>query len=226
MTKILIVEDQKDMVTGLVFNLESQSYEVCVAYDGQEGLLAAEREKPDLIVLDIMLPKKDGFKVCRELRDKGFDMPILMLTARGEEADKVLGLEIGADDYITKPFSLLELLARIKTLLRRRREKDADKDIYRFGTVEIDFRHYRATKGGIPVDLTQREFEMMKLFIKKRDKVITRNQFLNEVWGYDRYPTTRTVDAHIARLRQKLEEDPESPQFILTAHGLGYRFIG
>jgi len=226
MIKILIVEDQKDMVTGLVFNLESQGYDVCVAYDGEEGLSATEREKPDLIVLDIMLPKKDGFKLCRELRDKGFDMPILMLTARAEEADKVLGLEIGADDYLTKPFGLLELLARIKVLLRRRRDEDADAEAYRFGTVAIDFKHYTATKDGVPVDLTQREFAMMKLFIRKRDKAITRNQFLNEVWGYDQFPTTRTVDAHIARLRQKLEKDPESPEFIVTAHGIGYKFIG
>lgn len=226
MTKILIIEDQKDMVEGLTFNLESQGYEVCAAYDGQEGLSAAEREKPDLIVLDIMLPKKDGFKVCRELRDKGFDVPILILTARGKESDKVLGLEIGADDYLTKPFSLLEFLARIKALLRRRKGKDAEIEIYRFGMIELDFRHYHATKSGIPVNLTHREFEMMRLFIKKRDEVITRNQFLDEIWGYDRYPTTRTVDAHIARLRQKLEQDPEHPRFIITAHGLGYKFIG
>jgi DNA-binding response OmpR family regulator len=226
MKKILIVEDQKDMVKGLVFNLESQGYDVCVAYDGEEGLSAAEREKPDLIVLDIMLPKMDGFKVCRELRQKGLDTPILMLTARAAEADKVLGLEIGADDYLTKPFSLLELLARIKVLLRRRRDEDAEEDIYRFGTVVIDFKHYTATKDGVAVPLTQREFAMMRLFIRMRDKVITRNQFLNEVWGYEKFPTTRTVDAHVARLRQKLEQDPESPDFILTAHGLGYKFVG
>jgi DNA-binding response OmpR family regulator len=226
MAKILIIEDQKDMVTGLVFNLEAQGHEVCAAYDGQEGLSTAEREKPDLIILDIMLPKKDGFEVCRELRKKGHDTPILMLTARREEADKVLGLEIGADDYLTKPFGLSEFLARVKALLRRSPGKDALLETYGFGTVEVDFKHYRATKDGIPIDLTQREFEMMKLFIKNRDKVVTRNQFLNEIWGYDRYPTTRTVDAHIASLRQKLERDPEHPRFILTAHGLGYKFIG
>ncbi len=226
MTKILIVEDKKEMVTGLVFNLESQGYETAVAYDGEEGLLTAEREKPDLIILDIMLPKKNGFKVCRELRDKGFDMPILMLTARGEEADKVLGLEVGADDYLTKPFGLLELLARVKALLRRAEKKDAELGLYRFGQVEIDFKHYRATKEGKPVNLTSREFEMMKLLIQKRGKVISRNQFLDEIWGYDRYPTTRTVDIHIAKLRQKLENNPESPQFIITVHGLGYKLVG
>lgn len=226
MAKILIVEDQKDMVTGLVFNLEAQGHKVSAAFDGQEGLASAERENPDLIILDIMLPKKDGFEVCRELRRKGHDVPILMLTARREEADKVLGLEIGADDYLTKPFGLSEFLARVKALLRRGPGKDVQSETYRFGTVEVDFKNYRATKDGVPVSLTQREFEMMRLFVKNRDKVISRNRFLNEIWGYDRFPTTRTVDAHIASLRQKLETDPEHPQFIITAHGLGYKFIG
>jgi DNA-binding response OmpR family regulator len=226
MAKILIVEDQKDMVTGLVFNLEAQGHKVSAAYDGEAGLSSAEREKPDLIVLDIMLPKKDGFEVCRELRRKGHDVPILMLTARREEADKVLGLEIGADDYLTKPFGLSEFLARVRALLRRGSGKDVQLENCRFGTVEVDFKNYRATKDGVPVSLTQREFEMMKLFVKNRDKVISRNRFLNEIWGYDRYPTTRTVDAHIASLRQKLEKDPEHPRYIVTAHGLGYKFIG
>jgi DNA-binding response OmpR family regulator len=226
MAKILIVEDQKDMVTGLVFNLEAQGHEVSAAYDGEAGLASAEREKPDLIVLDIMLPKKDGFEVCRELRRKGQDVPILMLTARREEADKVLGLEIGADDYLTKPFGLSEFLARVKALLRRGPGKDVQLENCRFGTVEIDFRNYRATKDGVNIDLTQREFEMMKLFVRNRDKVISRNRFLNEIWGYDRFPTTRTVDAHIAGLRQKLEADPEHPRFIVTVHGLGYKYIG
>jgi len=226
MAKILIVEDQKDMVTGLVFNLEAQGHKVSAAYDGEAGLSSAEREKPDLIVLDIMLPKKDGFEVCRELRRKGHDVPILMLTARREEADKVLGLEIGADDYLTKPFGLSEFLARVRALLRRGSGKDVQLENCRFGTVEVDFKNYQASKDGVPVNLTQREFEMMKLFVKNRDKVISRNRFLNEIWGYDRFPTTRTVDAHIASLRQKLETDPEHPRFIVTAHGLGYKFIG
>ncbi|MBU4204496.1 MAG: response regulator transcription factor, partial [Acidobacteria bacterium] len=226
MAKILIIEDQKDMVTGLVFNLEAQGHTVSAAYDGEAGLSSAEREKPDLIVLDIMLPKKDGFEVCRELRRKGHDVSILMLTARREEADKVRGLEIGADDYLTKPFGLSEFLARIKALLRRGPGKDIQLENCRFGTVEVDFKNYRASKDGGPVNLSQREFEMMRLFLKNRDTVISRNRFLNEIWGYDRYPTTRTVDAHIASLRKKLETDPEHPQFIITAHGLGYKFIG
>ena len=226
MAKILIVEDQKDMVTGLVFNLEAQGHTVSAAYDGEAGLSSAERERPDLIVLDIMLPKRDGFEVCRELRRKGHDVPILMLTARREEADKVRGLEIGADDYLTKPFGLSEFLARIKALLRRGPGKDVQLENCRFGTIEVDFKNYRASKDGVPVNLSQREFEMMRLFLKNRDTVISRNRFLNEIWGYDRYPTTRTVDAHIASLRKKLETDPEHPQFIITAHGLGYKFIG
>jgi len=226
MARILIIEDQKDMVTGLSFNLEAQGYEVSAAYDGEAGLASAEREKPDLIILDIMLPKKDGFEVCRELRRAGLDIPILMLTARKEEADKVRGLEIGADDYLTKPFGLSEFLARVKALLRRGPGKDAHLETCRFGTVEVDFKNYRATRDGVPVNLSQREFEMMKLFVKNRDKVISRNRFLNEIWGYDRFPTTRTVDAHIAGLRQKLEADPEHPRFIVTVHGLGYKFIG
>ncbi|MFH2074577.1 MAG: response regulator transcription factor [Pseudomonadota bacterium] len=226
MAKILIVEDQKDMVTGLVFNLEAQGHTVSAAYDGEAGLSSAERERPDLIVLDIMLPKRDGFEVCRELRRKGHDVPILMLTARREEADKVRGLEIGADDYLTKPFGLSEFLARIKALLRRGPGKDVQLENCRFGTIEVDFKNYRASNDGVPVNLSQREFEMMRLFLKNRDTVISRNRFLNEIWGYDRYPTTRTVDAHIASLRKKLETDPEHPQFIITAHGLGYKFIG
>lgn len=226
MTKILIVEDNEEMVTGLDFNLQAQGFKTCVAYDGNQGLLEAEKERPDLIILDIMLPKKDGFTVCRELRKKGLDMPILMLSAKGEEADKVIGLEVGADDYLTKPFSLLELMARVKALLRRRQRKDTELDKYCFATVEIDFKNFRATKGQTPINLTMREFDMMRLFIQRRGNVISRSQFLDEIWGYEKYPTTRTVDIHVAKLRQKLEPKPESPRFILTVHGIGYKFIG
>lgn len=226
MTKILIVEDNEEMVTGLDFNLQAQGFKTCVAYDGNQGLLEAEKERPDLIILDIMLPKKDGFTVCRELRKKGLDMPILMLSAKGEEADKVIGLEVGADDYLTKPFSLLELMARVKALLRRRQRKDTELDKYCFATVEIDFKNFRVTKGQTPINLTMREFDMMRLLIQRRGNVISRSQFLDEIWGYEKYPTTRTVDIHVAKLRQKLEPKPESPQFILTVHGIGYKFIG
>ncbi len=226
MTKILIVEDQKDMVEGLVFNFEAQGYETIVAYDGEEGLSAALNKSPDLVILDIMLPKKDGFQVCRNLREKGFDKPILMLTARSEESDKVLGLDIGADDYLSKPFGILELSARIKALLRRQKKETAQPDKLRFGDCVLDFANFQAEKGGEPLELTPREYAIMELFAKNRGKVVSRDKFLDEIWGYDKYPTTRTVDIHIARLRQKLEPDPVSPRFILTAHGLGYKFIG
>lgn len=226
MAKILIVEDQKDMVEGLVFNLQAQGYETSVAFDGEEGLTAAARENPDLIVLDIMLPKKDGFQVCRDLRDKGFDMPILMLTARSEEADKVLGFDVGADDYLTKPFGILEFSARIKALLKRRKKGTVKIEKFRFGECILDFKNHRAEKNGDPLDLSPREYAMMELLITNRGKVVSRNMFLNEIWGYKKFPTTRTIDIHIAKLRQKLEKNPDFPQFILTVHGRGYKFIG
>ena len=226
MAKILIIEDKKDMVEGLVFNLEAQGYETAAAYDGEEGLAMAIKENPDLIILDIMLPKKDGFQVCRDLREKGFDMPILMLTARGEEADKVLGFDVGADDYLTKPFGILELSARVRALLKRRTKEPSELEKYRFGDCVLDFINHKAEKGGKSVEMSPREFAMMALFIKNRGKALSRDLFLDEIWGYDRYPTTRTVDIHIARLRQKLEQNPDAPQFILTVHGVGYKFIG
>lgn len=225
MTKILIIEDQKDMVEGLVFNLEAQGYGTSVASDGEEGLSAAERDNPDLVILDIMLPKKDGFQVCRDLRERGFDKPILMLTALSEESDKVLGLNIGADDYLTKPFGILELSTRIKALLRRQKKEPVELDKLRFGDCVLDFTNFQAEKGGEPLELTPREYAIMELFAKNKRKVVSRDKFLNEIWGYDKFPTTRTVDIHIARLRQKLEPDPISPRFILTVHGLGYKFI-
>lgn len=226
MSKILIVEDNKNLVTGLAFNLEAQGFTTCAAYDGEEALQAAEKEKPDLVILDIMLPKKDGFQVCRELREKGIEVPVLMLTARGKEADKVMGFELGADDYLAKPFGILELLARVKALLRRREKKILGWDRIRFGDVDIDFRTHTTTWSGQPIDLTPREYEIMALLVENRGKVVSRTQFLDRIWGYDRYPSTRTVDVHLAKLRQKLEPNPASPQYILTVHGLGYKFIG
>ena len=226
MAKILIVEDKKDMVEGLVFNLEAQGYETHAAYDGEEALALAIKENPDLIILDIMLPKKDGFQVCRDLREKGFDMPVLMLTARSEEADKILGFDVGADDYLTKPFGILELSARVRALLKRRIKEPSELEKYRFGDCVLDFKNHKAKKRGESVEMSPREFAMMEFFIKNRGKAISRDLFLDEIWGYDRYPTTRTVDIHIARLRQKLEQNPDSPEFILTVHGVGYKFVG
>jgi DNA-binding response OmpR family regulator len=224
--KILIIEDEPDMVLGLRRNLEYEGYEVKAARDGEEGLKCALRESHDLILLDVMLPKLSGLDVCRRLRGGDVETPIIMLTARGQEIDKVLGLEIGADDYVTKPFSLRELLARVHVQLRRRAAPPAKKTTCRFGDVELDFGKHQASKGGKPLELSPREFEMLHYFIEHRGETITREQLLDDVWGYSRLTVTRTVDNHIARLRQKIEENPAEPQYIITVHRIGYKFIG
>jgi two-component system alkaline phosphatase synthesis response regulator PhoP len=224
--KILIVEDEPDMALGLRDNFEYEGYEVAVAADGQQGLDRAISDSPDLIVLDVMLPKMSGLDVCRQLRSKGVDLPIIMLTARGQEVDKVIGLEIGADDYVTKPFSIKELLARVRAHLRRKTKQVADLDTYKFGNVSLEFKSYQATKDGEPIELSPREFELMKYFIQHRGETITRDRLLDEVWGYENYPFTRTVDNHIAKLRQKIEPTPSDPQYIITVHRVGYKFLG
>jgi two-component system alkaline phosphatase synthesis response regulator PhoP len=227
MTKILLVEDQEDLLHGLAINLGKEGYEVLAARRGDTGLQMALKEQPDLILLDVMLPGLNGLDVCRELRQKGCAMPIIMLTAKAEEIDRVLGLEIGADDYVTKPFGLRELLARIRVCLRRQPSvAPATFSTYRFGQIEIDFDKLRATRAGTALELTPREFDMLRLLIRCRGEVVTRDRMLNEVWGYDAYPTTRTVDTHILKLRQKIEDDPANPQYILTIYGGGYKFIG
>jgi len=226
MNKILIVEDEPDMVTGLRDNFELEGYKVIVARDGEEGLKKALEEKPDLIVLDLMLPKMSGLDVCRNLRKSSFEAPILMLTARGQELDKVLGLEVGADDYITKPFSLNELLARVRAHLRRASHEVAKVEHYSFGDVAVDFQKFKASKNNQPVELSPREFELLKFLVNHRGETVTREQLLDAVWGYDAMMFTRTVDNHIAKLRQKTEDDPENPAFILTVHRVGYRFVG
>jgi DNA-binding response OmpR family regulator len=226
MSNILIVEDEPDMVLGLRDNFELEGYKVSVARDGEEGLKKALDEKPDLVVLDLMLPKMSGLDVCRNLRRSSFTAPILMLTARGQELDKVLGLEVGADDYITKPFSLNELLARVRAHLRRASNEVAVIEHYSFGDVELDFQKYKAAKKGEPIELSPREFELLKFLVNHRGETVTREQLLDAVWGYDAMMFTRTVDNHIAKLRQKIENDSENPEFILTIHRVGYRFIG
>jgi two-component system alkaline phosphatase synthesis response regulator PhoP len=225
MSKILIVEDEPDMVTGLRDNFELEGYKVIVARDGAEGLKKALEEKPDLIVLDLMLPKMSGLDVCRSLRKSSFDAPILMLTARGQELDKVLGLEVGADDYITKPFSLNELLARVRAHLRRATHEVATIEHYAFGDVAVDFQKFKASKNNLPIEISPREFELLKFLVNHRGETVTREQLLDAVWGYDAMMFTRTVDNHIAKLRQKIEADPENPVFILTVHRVGYRFV-
>ncbi|HKZ08554.1 MAG TPA: response regulator transcription factor [Methylomirabilota bacterium] len=223
MPRILIVDDEPEMVRGLEDNLRFEGYQTLTAGDGERALALAVSEAPDLIVLDLMLPGQSGWDVCQALRQRGLDIPIIMLTARGEEADQVRGLELGADDYVTKPFSLRELLARIRAVLRRpgpRRTAER----FTFGDAGLEPRTRRAFKAGREVVLTRKEFELLRYLVEHPAEILTRERLLNEVWGYDRFPTTRTVDTHVLRLRQKFETDPERPAHILTVHGQGYRF--
>ena len=213
------------MALGLRDNCEYEGYEVSVARDGEEGLRLALAERPDLVLLDVMLPRLGGLDVCRRLRAQGSAVPVIMLTARGQEIDKVLGLELGADDYVTKPFGVNELLARIRAHLRRAARPAAAVESYAFGDVELNFRTHEATKAGRPLDLSAREFEILKCLVRRRGEAVTRDQLLDEVWG-DRYPFSRTVDNHIAKLRQKIETDPSEPRFIVTLHRVGYKFLG
>ncbi|HKP85725.1 MAG TPA: response regulator transcription factor, partial [Blastocatellia bacterium] len=186
----------------------------------------AMADHPDLILLDIMLPKMSGLDVCRALRNNGLDTPVIMLTARGQEIDKVIGLEMGADDYVTKPFSIKELLARVRAQLRRAARQVAEVEAYTVGDVHLNFKKHEATKDGMEIELSPREFELMKYFIHHRGETITRDQLLDDVWGYDNYPFTRTVDNHIAKLRQKIEPTPADPKYIITVHRVGYKFLG
>lgn len=225
MKKILIVEDEKDMVTGLKFNLEARDYAVIVAYDGETGYQKALSEKPDLVILDIMLPKLNGYEVCKRLKIEIPDLPIIMLTAKSQESEIVTGLELGADDYMTKPFSVLELLARIKALFRRIKSGSEISEVHRFGDLEINFKKYEARKKGKPLKLSPREYELLKWFIEREGEIISRDELLNQVWGYDSFPNTRTIDAHIAKLRHKIEDNPEEPKLIVTIHGIGYKFL-
>ncbi len=225
MSKILIVEDEPDMVLGLKDNFEFEGYEVLTASDGQAGLERARSQKPDLVVLDIMLPRLSGLEVCKTLRGEGFEGPIIMLTARGQEIDKVVGLELGADDYVTKPFSIRELLARVRAILRRTEGKKKRLGRYQFSDLELDFEAYRATKGGQPLDLSPREFELLRYLIERKGETVTRDRLLEDVWGYESYPSTRTVDTHIAKLRAKIGDSGSEPRWILTIHGVGYKFV-
>ena len=225
--KILIVEDEEALLKGLELNLAREGYQILTAATGEEGMRIALRENPHLVLLDIMLPGINGLDVCRELRHKGFDAPIIMLTAKSEEVDRVVGLEIGADDYVTKPFSRRELLARIRVRLRRQPARASEHLArYRFNEIEIDFEKCAAMKNGQPLELTAKEFDILRLMIRHRGEVISRDRMLNEIWGYDAYPATRTVDTHIVKLRQKLEDDPAEPKHILSIYGEGYKFVG
>jgi two-component system alkaline phosphatase synthesis response regulator PhoP len=226
MPKILIVEDEPDMARGLQFNLEARGFEVVTATNGDAGLQAAASAKPDLVLLDVMLPKRDGYDVCRSLRKTQPDLPIVMLTAKGQEDDVVLGLKLGADDYVKKPFSVAELVARIETVLRRSAARRGRPDRVAFGDVEVDFVRHEARRNGAPLDLTPKEFEMLGYFAAHRGAVVSRDALLDAVWGYTSMPNTRTVDTHIVKLRQKIEADSHEPRHLITMHGLGYKFIG
>ena len=225
--RILIIEDETSISDIIKFNLEKEGYRVDTAYDGQNGLRKALEEAPDLILLDVMLPLMDGFEVCKRVRETS-NTPILMLTAKEEEVDKVLGLELGADDYVTKPFGMRELIARIKANIRRTDvladKLNAPADVQAFGNLEIDMNRYEARKSGTALDLTLREFELLKYLAEREDRVFSREQLLEEVWGYEYYGDIRTVDVTVRRLREKLEDDPSDPQYIMTKRGIGYHF--
>jgi two-component system alkaline phosphatase synthesis response regulator PhoP len=225
MKKILIVEDERDMVTGLKFNLEARDYTVIAAYDGETGIQKALAEKPDLVILDLMLPGINGYEVCKILKKEMPELPIIMLTAKSQESEIVTGLELGADDYITKPFSVLELMARIGSLFRRVKPDPGAQEVHQFGDLMINFRKHYATKKERPLKLTPREYEMLRCFIERQGEIITREELLNQIWGYDSIPDTRTVDAHIVKLRRKIEDNPSDPKLIVTVHGIGYKFL-
>ena len=225
--RILLVEDEKGLIITLTDRLESEGFEVVSANDGKQGFDTASSEAFDLIILDVMLPKKNGYDIARDLRQKGIQTPILMLTAKGETIDKVLGLKLGADDYLTKPFEVIELLARVEALLRRSpyQTEASPNGAFRFGDIGVDFKRAEVMRNAIRVELSAMEFRLLQFFIENRGTVHSRDDLLDAVWGYDAMPTTRTVDVHVAWLRQKLEENPRHPQFIHTVHGFGYKFV-
>ena len=226
MSKILVVEDEPQMRMGLKDNLEFEGYDIAFAEDGQEALEMIRETSFDLVILDVMLPKVSGFDVLKKIRSDGIETPIIMLTAKGEEIDKVLGLELGADDYVTKPFSLRELLARVKAILRRKPSRESvEQQQYSIGKLQVDFAGYSATSSGQNVSMTHKEFEILKYFIQHRNETVSRDDLLHDVWGYEADITSRTVDNFIPKLRQKIEEDSAHPRFLLTVHGIGYKFV-
>jgi len=222
--RIAVIDDDESVRRSIVLNLELEGFEVVTAGDGEEGLRVILEKSPDLAVLDVMMPRKDGLQTCKDLRKEGNATPIILLTARDQEVDKVLGLELGADDYLTKPFGMRELVARIRALLRRT-VKVTEVEKIHFDDVVIDFKAYRAERNQAPLELSAREYRLLAYLVAKSGSVVTRDELLDEVWGYNSYPSTRTVDNHIARLRQKIERDVNCPKHILTVHGVGYKFV-
>lgn len=232
MNRVLVVEDEPGLVMALTQRLTSEGYEIETARDGERGFELGLSRAFDVIILDLMLPRKNGFDLCRDLRQHGIETPIIMLTARGQVVDKVVGLKLGADDYLTKPFAMLELLARVEALLRRSvaihgssSNRRHGPDVYQFGTLRVDLRRTLVTRDNKPVNVSAREFKLLRYLIEHTGATISRDELLNEVWGYNSSTTTRTVDVHISSLRQKIEEDPRHPRSIVTIHGFGYKFV-
>ena len=225
MSTILAIEDDPAILRGLADNLRFESYEVLTATDGETGYRLIHEKRPDLIILDLMLPKLSGYEICRKVRAEGILTPILMLTARGEETDRVLGLDLGADDYVSKPFSVRELMARIRAVLRRAQPHVAPIEELRFDDVVVNFLSYEASNAGQPLEMTRKEFSILRFLASRAGEVVSRDELLNEVWGYENYPTTRTVDNHSASLRVKIERDPATPPRLRTVHGVGYKFV-
>ncbi|MCL2351951.1 MAG: response regulator transcription factor [Firmicutes bacterium] len=226
MTKILVVDDEKNIVDIVKYNLQKEGFEAITAYDGERGLELALTENPDLILLDIMMPRLDGFEVCKRVREKS-QVPVIMLTARAEEVDKVLGFELGADDYVTKPFGIRELMARIKANLRRKDAPEAaapQGNIQTFADLTFDMGMYEVRRRGELLDLTKREFELLRFLATQSNQVFSRESLLEKVWGYEYYGDVRTVDVTIRRLRSKVEDNPESPRYVVTKRGVGYYF--
>jgi DNA-binding response OmpR family regulator len=223
-TRILVVEDDPAILRGLAETLRRESYDVLTAADGETGYRLVREKHPDLLILDLMLPKLSGYEICRKMRSEGLRTPILILTARGDEGDRVLGLDLGADDYVSKPFSLRELLARVRALLRRAQAAGSLLNELHVNGVFVDFRSYEARKDGVPLEMTRREFQVLRALASHPGEVISRSELLDQVWGLEVYPTTRTVDNHIASLRAKLERDAAEPVHILTVRGVGYKW--
>jgi two-component system alkaline phosphatase synthesis response regulator PhoP len=227
MPRVLVVEDDDAMAAALNDGFSYEGYEVTLARDGAAGLRLAGETSPDLIILDVMLPKMSGLDVCKEIRKNGSAVPVIMLTARGQEIDKVLGLKLGADDYVTKPFGFMELMARVEALLRRAAGRSGGRaETYRFGEVQVDFKKAEVRRKGKQIEMSARELRLLQYFIEHRGEVIPRERLLDEVWGYDETPMTRTVDMHVAKLRKKLEGRASHPEFLVTVHGMGYKFTG
>jgi DNA-binding response OmpR family regulator len=225
MTRVLVVEDDPAIREGLTDNLAFEQYDVIAAPDGETAYTLIHDRRPDVVLLDLMLPQMSGYDLCRKVRAEGWSMPIVMVTARGEETDRIRGLDLGADDYISKPFSVGELLARVRAVLRRAQAAGHRTHVLRFDGIVVDFRRFEATRDGVPIDLTRKEFGLLRLLVARAGEVVTRDELLDEVWGYDAMPTTRTVDTHVASLRAKIEPHPDTPSHLMTVRGVGYKWV-